>query len=164
MSCLSGGEYLGASMVGKTPRARKNDKQRMETIAKHCSCLPCLLVGYLDVHATIEHVTERGRRAGKGSEVHQHTIGLCTWHHFGHTPNHVTRQKMSGDRGPSLVWGRTTFEEFFGDEVTVLLPCQDFMLDLFDETPWPEYSVPGKIARKVRDHWITLNHATHRTA
>ncbi len=154
----------GRALVGNSPRARKDHKQRMETIAKHLGCLPCLLVGYLDIHTSIEHVTNRGRRVGDGSEVHEHTIGLCVWHHFGHTKNHETRQHAGGERGPSLAWGRTTFEEFFGDEVTVLLPCQGFMLELFDETPWPEYSVPGRVARKVRDKWITLNAATRHTA
>jgi len=145
-------------MVGQTPRARKNDKQRMEIIVKHCGCLPCLLMGYLDVHTSIEHVTERGRRVG-GDEQHQWTIGLCTWHHFGHTPNHVTRQTISGQRGPSLTWGRKTFEEHFGDEVHVLVPTQNFMLEQFEIRPWQEYNVPRDVARDTRLKWIELNHA-----
>lgn len=146
-------------MVGNTPRARKTERDRMETIAKYCGCLPCLLVGYLDVHASIEHVTEHGRRVGKGSEQHKFTIGLCTWHHFGHLHNHTTRQKMSGEFGPSLIWGRIMFEEHFGDEVHVLIPTQDFMLELFEADPWPEYSVDRRVARDVRTKWIDLNHA-----
>ena len=145
-------------MVGRTPRARKDERLRMDTIATHCGCLPCLLMGFLDVHATIEHVTERGRRIGKGSEQHQWTIGLCVWHHFGHQQNHRTRQHTSDDRGPSLIWGRTSFEDHFGDEVHVLVSTQNFMLEQFDEDPWPEYSVPRSVARKVRNQWIELNH------
>jgi len=149
-------------MVGPTPRARKNERQRMETIAKHCGCLPCLLMGFSDVHTSIEHVTERGRRVGKDHEQHKFTIGLCVWHHFGHKfplpgkrkPN---RQEMSGDLGPPLAWGRINFEEHFGDEVHVLVPTQDFMLAMFDEKPWPEYAVPRHVARLVRLHWIDLN-------
>lgn len=144
-------------MVGSTPRARKTERDRMEIIAKYCGCLPCLLTGYLDVHTTIEHVTDRGRRIGKGAEQHTATLGLCVWHHFGHTPNHRTRQQISGDRGPSLIWGRTTFEEFFGDELDVLLPCQDIMIEKFYETPWLEYTVPREVARAVRHKWIELN-------
>lgn len=130
----------------------------MDAIVKHCGCLPCLLMGWSDVHTSIEHVTERGRRIGNGSEQHRWTIGLCVWHHFGHTPNHVTRQNMSGEVGPSLVWGRIAFEDYFGDEVNVLVPTQDYMLELFADSPWPEYSVPRQIARDVRMRWIDLNH------
>jgi len=144
-------------MVGKTPRVRKTDRDRFEIIKQYCGCLPCLLMGYLDVHATIQHVVDCFRRVGKGSEQHKNTYGCCTWHHFGHTPNHTTRQQISGERGPSLIWGRKTFESSFGDEVTVLVPVQDFMLDLFAERPWPEYNVSRHVAREVRNHWIKLN-------
>ena len=146
-------------MVGKTPRARKNDRQRMDTIAKHCGCLPCLLLGHMNSLTTIEHVTDRGRRIG-GDEQHQWTIGLCKWHHFGHTNNHWTRQQMSGEFGPPLAWGRRDFEDHFGDEVLVLVPVQNFLLGLFAERPWPEYNLPRNVARKVRLRWIDLNHAS----
>ena len=147
-------------MVGKTPRARKNEQQRMETIVQHCGCLPCLLMGFLDVHTSIEHVTERGRRIGKGAEQHEWTIGLCVWHHFGHTHRKMSRQMIDYVRGPSLIWGRIPFEGHFGDEVHVLVPTQNFMLELFDTQPWPEYAVPRGVARKVRNQWIELNHAS----
>jgi len=143
-------------MVGKTPRARKDDRQRMDTIAQHCGCLPCLLMGFLDVHTSIEHVTERGRRVG-GEDQHQWTIGLCVWHHFGWTRTREKRQIIEVERGPSLIWGRITFEKHFGDEVHVLVPTQNFMLERFDESPWPEYAVPRNVAREVREQWIELN-------
>ena len=146
-------------MVGSTPRARKNERDRMETISKHCGCLPCLLMGHTDVLATIEHVTERGRRIGKDEEVHRWTIGLCKWHHFGHTHNHCTRQQMSGELGPALTWGRHIFEEHFGDEVHVLVPTQDFLLARFAERPWQEYALPRDTAKETRIFWIELNHA-----
>lgn len=129
----------------------------MEIIVKYCGCLPCLLMGWLDVHATIEHVTERGRRVGKGAEQHKWTIGLCVWHHFGHTIGNKNRQKMSGELGPPLTWGRKNFEEHFGDEVTVLVPTQDFMLNLFADNPWPEFEVPRRIAQDVRLFWTDKN-------
>jgi hypothetical protein len=149
-----------AAMVGKTPRARKDQQQRMEIIKQHCGCLPCLLMGYLDVHTSIEHVTNHGRRIGKGAEVHDWIIGLCVWHHFGWTKTRETRKKVEAERGPSLIWGRITFEAHFGDEVQVLVPTQNFMLERFDETPWPEYSVPRNVAREVREQWIQLNSHT----
>ena len=133
----------------------------MDTIVHYCGCLPCLLVGYLDVHTSIEHGTERGRRVGKGAGQHRWTIGLCAYHHFGHTSGHRTRQQISADRGPSLIWGRNNFEAHFGDEVTVLVPVQDFMLELFADNPWAEYNVTRRVAQEVRNHWIILNHAAH---
>lgn len=148
-------------MVGKTPRASKSERDRMDTIVHFCGCLPCLLVGYLDVHTSIEHVTERGRRIGKDAEQHRWTIGMCVWHHFGYVHNHSSRHKMCGKFGPPLTWGRKSFEEHFGDEVTVLVPVQDFMLELFAADPWLEYAVTRHAAHEVRDHWINLNHAAH---
>lgn len=146
-------------MVGKTARVRSQDKQRMDVIAKHCGCLPCLLMGYLDVHTSIEHVTDRGRRVG-GDEQHQWTIGLCVYHHFGWTKARQTKQQVSGERGPSLAWGRKTFEEYFGDEVKVLVPVQNFLLEQFAESPWPEYTLPRRVARDTRMRWIDLNAST----
>lgn len=145
-------------MVGKTARIRKQDAERMRIIHEYCGCLPCLLMGYMDVHTSIEHVTDRGRRVG-GEEQHQWTIGLCTWHHFGWTRARKTRQEVSGERGPSLAWGRMTFEEHFGDEVHVLVPTQNFLLEQFEAGPWPAHNVPRQVARDTRDRWIDPNHA-----
>ena len=146
-------------MVGNTPRVRKIDRDRFETIRLYCGCLPCLLLGHLDVHTSIEHVTERGRRVGNGSEQHQWSIGLCAWHHFGHLHNHTTRQKMSGEFGPSLIWGRTMFEEHFGDEIHVLIPTQNFLLKRFEQQPWAEYTICREAVRLTRIKWTNLNHA-----
>lgn len=130
----------------------------MEIIAKHCGCLPCLLKGISDVHTTVEHVTEAGRRVGN-DEQHQWTIGLCVWHHFGRTSSSAHRNLIIQSFGPCLADGRKPFEDYFGDEVQVLVPTQDFMLAEFDAQPWPEYSVPRKVAHRVRKHWRRLHHA-----
>lgn len=140
-------------MVGKTRPISELDAKRMDTISEYCGCLPCLLMGLPDVHTTIEHATSRGRRL---EDEHQWTIGLCEWHHFGHP------WIGSGFTGPSLANGRKPFEEHFGDEVKVLVPTQDFMLREFEELPWPEYSVPRRVARDVKTEWTRLCHATTR--
>jgi len=145
-------------MVGKTKPIRTQDADRMDTIAKFCGCLPCLLMGYKDVHTTIEHVTEHGRRVGD-EEQHQWTIGLCAWHHFGQTEPDQTRQRMSGELGPPLPWGRKEFEETFGDEVNVLVPVQNVLLAIFAEDPWPEYNLPRQVQHKIRRHWRELRDA-----
>lgn len=64
---------------------------------------------------------------------------------------------MIGNYGPSLAHGRKPFERFFGDEVKVLIPVQDFMLAQFADTPWPEYHVTREVARQTREKWIDLN-------
>lgn len=148
-------------MVGKTDPISAKDRQRFKVIKEYCGCLCCLLVGWLDVHTTIEHVTDAGSRLG-----HADSLGLCEWHHFG-TVRHgayslspQSRQKMIGEFGPSLALGRIPFEEFFGDEITVLLPIQNYLLERFAADPWPEYNLPGKVAIDTRNEWIELNHAT----
>ena len=126
----------------------------MSNISEYCGCLPCLLMGFLDVHTTIEHVTDRGRRL---MDQHMATLGLCTWHHFGYTRGRKSRANTTLDQGPALALGRIPFEEFFGDEVDVLIPVQNFLLAEFDLEPWPEHNINRKTARHTRKLWIELN-------
>jgi len=144
-------------MVGKTPRIRKSDRDRFDVIKSHCGCLPCLLTGHLDRHTSIEHITDRGQRVGKDSAQHEATIGLCAFHHYGSCDPGVHRDIMEKNYGPSLAHGRKPFESFFGDELTVLLPIQDYLLEQFAENPWPEYNLPRNVARLTRHQWINLN-------
>ncbi len=144
-------------VVGATPRIRKNDRQRFETIKLYCGCLPCLLVGHLDRHTSIEHVTDAGFRIGKDSSQHEASVGLCMWHHYGRSNSGQQTQRMIGEFGPSLAHGRTPFEEFFGDEVNVLIPVQDFLLQQFADKPWPEYHMRREVAQQTRNKWIDLN-------
>jgi len=116
-------------------------------------------MGHLDRHTTIEHVTDSGRRVGVGSAQHANTIGLCLWHHFAACDHGQTKLNMGSEYGPSLAQGRRLFEDFFGDEVHVLIPTQNFMLLEFDRQPWPEYNVSREAARNTRNEWINLNHA-----
>ena len=148
-------------MVGKTPRILKNERQRMDVIKSHCGCLPCLLLGHPDRHTTIEHVTQAGRRMTQDSEQHKWTIGMCMWHHFGVCDRGRHKQEMYGDFGPSFAHGRKPFEEYFGDEVDILVPVQDYLLQLFADDPWPEYTISAKAARLTRDKWIHLNANAH---
>jgi hypothetical protein len=144
-------------MVGKTPRILKDERLRLDNIKTYCGCLPCLLMGHLDRHTTIEHVTENGRRVGVKSAQHANTIGLCLWHHFGSCDHGQQKQFMGSEYGPSLAQGRRLFESHFGDEVHVLIPTQNFMLDQLESEPWGEYSVSRKAARNTQQKWIELN-------
>ena len=144
-------------MVGSTPRARKSEKDRMDTIKEYCGCLPCLLMGYPDAHTSIEHVTKNGRRIGVGPAQHENTIGLCGWHHFRVCHPGQQQHQMTLEFGPSLANGRKLFDAHFGDEVHVLVPTQDFLLAQFAEEPWPSYTVSLKAIRSTRNEWIRLN-------
>lgn len=144
-------------MVGKTAAITSADRQRFDTIKVYCGCLPCLLMGYLDVPTTIEHVTDRGRRL---KNQHFATIGLCTWHHFGWTKTRSSRAKLTKERGPSLALGRLPFEAHFGDEIEVLLPVQNALLSEFERAPWPEYAVPRRVVRRIRRQWMKLSGTT----
>lgn len=147
-------------MVGKTAPITKADQRRLEIITKHCGCLCCVISGHLYRAATVEHVTDGGRRVEiDDKSEHQCTIGLCEWHHFGALLPGQTRQGMVGTMGPSLAWGRIPFEEFYGDEVNVLIPCQDYFIKLFEASPWLEYDLPRKAARELRLHWTEIYHA-----
>jgi len=144
-------------MVGKTTPIREEDRARFTAIKLYCGCLLCLLRGHLDVHATIQHVTDCGRRAGKGSDQHQNTYGACQWHHFGHLPNHGKRCEYRKELGPALAHGRQPFEEAFGGEVKILIPVQNFLIAQFDLEPWSEHNISRKAARRTQRKWISLN-------
>ncbi len=138
-------------MVGKTAPIRPWDRHRLEVIRYHIGCLPCLLMGVPDRHTTIEHITDRGRRVG-GAEQHQHTIGMCNWHHFRANTHLLDPLRILG---PSLAYGRTPFEQHFGSE-EVLVKVTDHLVHLYDETPWQPHAIPSHVAREARDLWIEL--------
>ena len=147
---------LAPAVVGQTAPIKWHHKHRFEVIKEYSGCVCCLLMGYKDVHASIEHVTERGRRKGKGSEQHDWTIGLDKWHHFGHCWSGQNRQKMIGMVGPSLAHGRKYFEEYFGPE-EILVKIQDLILTRYDAKPWEPYNMPTELVRMAREYWISLN-------
>lgn len=128
-------------MVGKAIPATKAQKDRMDTIANYCGCLPCILENTLNRHTTIQHVTECRKRLG-----HDATYGACTWHHFGQLP------RM---HGPSLAGGMKPYRERYGPE-RLLVELQDYVLELFAEDPWPEYDMPVSVGRKIQAKWHTM--------
>ena len=143
-------------MVGAVPQATPLQKHRFEVIKEYGGCVPCLLMGHKDVHATIEHVTESGRRIGKGNEQHDNTVGFCGYHHFGHCWHGLTKRLMIKMVGPSLAHGRKSFEEHFGPEET-LVQLQDLIVHTYDETPWESYNMPKHVVAEVRELWIEQN-------
>jgi hypothetical protein len=146
-------------MVGKTAPSSRANKNRMTRLRQYCGCLCSLLMGYPNIRSSVEHVTASGRRIGKGSEQHRWTIGLSEWHHFGVPWPGRTKNSMVELVGPSLAFGRKPFEAHFGSEESLVL-VQDYMLELFERSPWAEYDVPVDVAMLVRRRWIEVNQPT----
>ena len=114
-----------------------------------CPCLPCLLINNRPRLPTIQHIV-RGRRLG-----HLYTYSSCIFHHLGLSddPKH---KDLTPILGPSLANGRKPFEAFFGDEITVLLPIQNLILEAFVSQGWSDYNVPTDVRRAARSLWKTL--------
>ena len=137
-------------MVGKSTPATPEEKRRMDLIKRAGGCLLCLLVGITDRHTSVQHVAKARKRLG-----HDHTYGACGWHHFGYPSPGKTVTETKETFGPSLAHGMKPYEERFGTE-DMLVQTQNFLLRLFDENPWPDHNVPGRVARAVRQYWRGL--------
>ena len=86
-------------------------------------CLPCMINNKVR-QATIQHVTEGGRRLG-----HEYSYGSCPWHHQAVTEGSMTTQQMIGLLGPSFAHGRREFESEYGDERDVLVRLQNWVIE-----------------------------------
>ena len=59
---------------------------------------------------------------------------------------------MSGLFGPSLAWGKTPYQDYFGPEEG-LLKVQQFLVEKFETSSWMPYSVPNSIRREAIELW-----------
>lgn len=124
----------------------KAESRRMQMI-KDSGCVCCLLATRGTTPPDVHHITAGGRRLG-----HMHTIGCCAWHHRGVSFEGENKQSMSGIFGPSLAFGKRTFNEFFGSE-EILLLVQNLVLEHFDRSPWPSYNPPYLVRREATELW-----------
>ena len=124
----------------------KAESERMQAI-KDSGCIACMLATRGTQAPDIHHITSGGRRQG-----HEKTIGLCPFHHRGFIPEGQSKQSMSGVFGPSLAWGKKTFNEFFGSE-QILWVVQNAVIAEFKQSPWYDYRVPYEIRRKAMRLW-----------
>ena len=115
-------------MKHSTGTPTKIEAKRKDAIKDIAVCVCCRLRsrivhlsphGYVDVH----HLLKGNKRIG-----HMHTIGLCVWHHRGHTLDGYNRIQMQALYGHSLAHGSKPFREQFGSDED-LLALQDEMLD-----------------------------------
>lgn len=113
---------------------------------KESGCICCLLATGKTQAPDVHHLTSGGRRIG-----HQATIGLCPWHHRGHTQGQ-SKQFMMGLLGPSYAHGRRGFQEYFGRD-DLLLKFQNAVLNEYIENPWFDYCVPALVKRQAQHLW-----------
>ncbi len=93
----------------------------------------------------IHHLTAAGRRRGD-----DYTIALSPWHHRGVKPAHLTTQRCSGLYGPSFAHGRKEFARFFGSD-DYLLKVQNLILEMYEQTPWFNYTPHREVFQAIRD-------------
>lgn len=137
-------------MVGKVVPATKAEREHQDIIKTYCGCLPCLLEGRFDIHATIQHVSEGRKRLGQDM-----VWGGCIWHHMAQPWPGCTEDYMLYQHGPSLMGHHRQFNETYGGE-RLLVEVQNYMVSLWRSQPWQPHCVPVEVAKKVRDFWGTL--------
>ena len=99
-------------MVGQTAPRTTADNERLDIITE-IGCLPCLLNGWSE-SATVQHVTEGGRRLG-----HQSTYGGCPYHHLGNRPDGYSgpmNESFEEWYGPSFARNKQAFISRYGPE------------------------------------------------
>lgn len=97
----------------------KSDKARVEFIKQHgCQACRKRKLGWRlpDVH----HVLRGGRRVS-----HQHTCGLCAWHHEGHQPDGMSQADCLDLFGPSRKRHPKEFAQEFGTEESLVSEIND---------------------------------------
>ena len=140
-------------MVGKAKPRTKEDRERIEISKRYISCMPCILVGFLNSHADYQHVVEAQRRLG-----HKCGYSSCLWHHRGEKGGPwegLTTQAMIGMFGPSFAHGKKPFRAFFGSEL-LLVRVQDFAIKLYKRYQWNEFEMSQFVGIRIRSYHIDL--------
>lgn len=135
-------------MVGRTKSATVAEKDRMDRIRLYVGCLPSLLRGFPNGHATVQHVVEGRKRLG-----HRYTYGASEWHHLGRCEDDMGVRAMTESYGPSLAHSPADYHDEFGSEHELVALC-DRALELHDQRQWPEYDMPMDVANDLRRWYI----------
>ncbi len=131
-------------MVGCTKKVTRDEKLRMTLIKHYIGCLPSLLRGFENGHATVQHVVEGRKRLG-----HRYTYGASAWYHLGDCRPGKTVAEMTDQYGPSLQHNPRQFHEAFGTEHE-LIALTDRAIEIYEERPWQEFSMPPEVANELR--------------
>lgn len=116
-------------MVGRTKYQTKADEKRLAGVSQ-LGCLPCMIAGWNDVPATVQHVTEGGVRL---EDEHQMTYPGCPWHHLGELPDDFrgSMRLVTRKYGPSFKHNKREFAEAYGSE-RELVHVTDALLRVVD--------------------------------
>jgi len=137
-------------MVGNTATQTKADRDRLSAISEMRTCLCCALEGWHDVPVTIHHITQAGRRM---KDEHQHTLGLCAWHHLGIYNQGMSRKAAESHFGPSLAHSKALFHERYGTELQLLQVQDALVRSYYADTRRGKYLPPEKIGRLTALLW-----------
>jgi hypothetical protein len=94
------------------PRPTEAQLRRWGAI-RECGCILCRKIGLGYVPPEIHHLTDTGRRIS-----HDHTIGLCEYHHQGRTA--YRKEQALHIYGPSLAHGAKPFRAHWGTNPELL--------------------------------------------
>ena len=139
-------------MVGKSKSATKAEKDHMDVSKRYISCIPCILVGYVNSPADYHHIVE-GHRLG-----HMAGFTMCLYHHRGERDCHwqsLTMQEMHGKFGPSFKLSKRSFKEFFGTEL-LLVKVHNFALRLYKRYQWNELEMSQFVGIRIRSYHFDL--------
>jgi len=101
--------------VGPSKPATKAQKRRFRLI-KEIGCIPCRKEGRLEVPCDVHHILDGGRRMG-----HDHTYGVCPWHHKGEAPAGLpATDEVTFFYGPSMARNQRLYREVYGTEAEIL--------------------------------------------
>ncbi len=116
-------------MVGKTKYQTKADVKRLSGVGQ-MGCLPCMIDGWNDVQATVQHITEGSVRL---EDEHQMTYPSCPWHHQGKVPDKFRGAVRLATRrvGPSFARNKRDFAKRYGAE-RELVHITDALLRVID--------------------------------
>lgn len=94
--------------------ANAAQKRRFDAI-KDAGCVVCRRHLNVLTMPEIHHLTDSGRAIS-----HDHTVGLCQWHHRGVQEPGWSSREMERVFGPSYQRSKRAFVERFGDNDTLL--------------------------------------------
>ncbi len=116
-------------MVGQTKYQTKADEKRLSGVSQ-LGCLPCMIDGWNDVPATVQHITEGSVRL---EDEHQMTYPSCPWHHLGQPPDSFRGSINLAERkfGPSIKYRKKRFSNKYGSE-RELVHITDALLRVID--------------------------------
>lgn len=104
-----------------TGKPTKAQEARFRAI-KDLGCVCCRVLGFPGEPPEIHHLLSGNVRRG-----HDHTVGLCPWHHRGVPKDGWDRASLKDLIGPPLSGGAKAFRAAFGSDDDLLL-IQDALL------------------------------------